>query len=268
MPELPEVETVLRALEHRIHGRKIVDVKVYYDAIIDGDVNVFVETLKNQSFQKFLRRGKYLIFQMDTCFFVSHLRMEGKYFIKEANEPLNKHEHVVFTLDDGMTLRYHDTRKFGRMELWPLDCDFNTFHNLGVEPNTDAFTSEYVYEVCKKKDMPLKTLLLKQDFIAGIGNIYADEILFATSLRPGRSCKRITKKDSVGIVEETNRILREAIQAGGTTIRSYTSIEGVHGRFQLSCMVHEQKVCKVCGTKIQMKRIGGRSSYYCPVCQK
>lgn len=268
MPELPEVETVLRSLEHRIKGKTIQDVIVYYDGIIDGDTDKFIKTLKGQTFNGFYRRGKYLIFQMDTCYFVSHLRMEGKYFIKQKEETRSKHEHVVFQFEDGSELRYHDTRKFGRMELYPLDLDFDSFHHLGVEPNSDLFTSDYVYRICKTRDMPLKTLLLKQDFIAGIGNIYADEILFAVGLRPGRNCKRIRHVDANRIVSETNRIIKEAIQAGGTTIRTYTALDGVHGRFQLHCMVHEQKVCKVCGLKIHMKRIGGRSSYYCPNCQK
>ncbi len=120
----------------------------------------------------------------------------------------------------------------------------------------------------KGRKVPLKTLLLDQHFTAGIGNIYADEILYACRLRPGRSCARITRKDEENIAREAKRILQDAIAAGGTTIRSYTSSLGVTGRFQLSCQVHTKKICGVCGNEIKIKYIGGRSSYYCPHCQR
>jgi formamidopyrimidine-DNA glycosylase len=175
--------------------------------------------------------------------------------------------HVIFQLDDGRQLRYRDTRKFGRMNLLPMDTDILTFHGLGPEPFWDSFNADYIREYCKGRKEPVKSLLLDQHFVAGIGNIYADEICFACGIRPGRSCARMTKKDRENLVTETRRILTRAIAAGGTTIRSYTSSLGVTGRFQLECMVHEQKVCKVCGNEIRMKWIGGRSSYYCPHCQ-
>ncbi|MGM9941401.1 MAG: bifunctional DNA-formamidopyrimidine glycosylase/DNA-(apurinic or apyrimidinic site) lyase [Bulleidia sp.] len=268
MPELPEVETVVRTLEHQISGACITDVEVRYSPIINGDPEEFRNRLIGNHFQRFERRGKYLIFRMDDCTLVSHLRMEGKFYIQKPEDPINRHMHVIIQLEDGRSLRYMDTRKFGRMEILPLTYDFSSYHDLGPEPFDPCFDASYLHAMRQGRSVPLKTFLLDQSVIAGIGNIYADEILFACGLRPGRSVRRITRLDEEHIVCETKRILKEAIEAGGTTIRSYTSSLGVTGRFQLSCMVHTMKTCRVCGSTIRVKYIGGRSSYYCPVCQK
>ena len=268
MPELPEVETVLRTLEREIRGKGIESVEVRYPNIIAGNPADFQEALKGQHFLDFRRRGKYLLFGMEDVTLVSHLRMEGKYFILPEDVRPDRHTHVIFRLDDGMTLRYHDTRKFGRMELFPKEIDLTHFHGLGPEPFSEEFSPSYIYACAHKRNVPVKSLLLDQSFAAGIGNIYADEICFASSIRPGRSSRRLTFAMCEAIHENTRRILRDAIYAGGTTIRSYTSSLGVTGLFQLECMVHTKAVCSKCGQKIKIKRIGGRSSYYCPHCQK
>lgn len=268
MPELPEVETVVRTLEKQIQGRQILKTTVFYPKMIEDDVDTFCSELAHQHFNTFHRRGKYLIFGMDDIILVSHLRMEGKFYLQKPEEPMDRHVHVVFDLDDGRQLRYHDTRKFGRMKLYPCDTDFVHFHDLGPEPFWDSFNPDYVHAYRKGRKEPLKSLLLDQRFVAGIGNIYADEILASCHLRPGRSCARITRKDEENLVRETRRIMKAAIAAGGTTIRSYTSSLGVTGRFQTECTVHMQKVCPRCGGPVKVKYIGGRSSYYCPHCQK
>ena len=268
MPELPEVETVVRTLESQIQDCRIEDISIRYAKIIDGDPEEFKQVLTGQCFRGFSRRGKYLLFYMDDVLFVSHLRMEGKFFLKDPDEPYSKHEHVCFLLDNGKELRYHDTRKFGRMELLDKETDLTSFHGLGPEPFDEAFNQEYIHRFIKGKRTKMKSLLLDQSFVAGIGNIYADEILFACGIRPGRSCAYLSKAEEEAIISETRHILRRAIAAGGTTIRTYTSSLGVTGLFQLECNVHEQKVCRKCGSNIKMKWIGGRSSYYCPVCQK
>ena len=267
MPELPEVETVVRTLEKQIGGRRIVKVKVRYDKMIIGDPREFEKKLKGETFRRFERRGKYLIFRMDHVTLISHLRMEGKFYIQSPQDEITRHMHVIFDLDDGSQLRYNDTRKFGRMRLVPLDYDFTHFKDLGPEPFLPSFNADYIHAFRQGKKTPLKSMLLDQSFTAGIGNIYADEILAACHLRPGRSCARITRQDEENIAYYTKKILKAAIAAGGTTIRSYTSSLGVTGRFQTDCTVHMQKTCGRCGGEIKVKYIGGRSSYYCPHCQ-
>jgi len=269
MPELPEVETVVRTLEHQIKGEEIRSVQVRYPKMIeDCTVRAFQQRLAGQHFRVFKRRGKYLLFYLDDLILCVHLRMEGKFYLQDPQEPLDRHMHVLFNLGSGRQLRYRDTRKFGRMSLLDCHTDFTHFHDMGPEPFDEAFNADYIHRWRQGRSEPVKSLLLDQHFVAGIGNIYADEILFACGVRPGRSCARLTRQEEAKIVQETRRILTAAIKAGGTTIRTYTSSLGVSGLFQLECMVHEQKKCRLCGSEIHMKFIGGRSSYYCPHCQK
>lgn len=269
MPELPEVQTVVSTLEHQIKDLEIVDIKVLYEPIVQ-DASKFKTSLLHQHFRVFLRRGKYLIFKMDDCYFVSHLRMEGKFFIQDPSEPITKHMHVILTLSNGKELRYHDTRKFGRMEIYPLTLDLDMFHDLGVEPLSDKFDFNYLYPILKKSHHALKQDLLDQHIIAGIGNIYADEICFYAKVDPRKRSNKLTKKQVNDIVLGTKEILENAIRAGGTTIRSYTSSLGVTGRFQLQCKVHQRKdeECYVCHSKIKKIVVASRGTYYCPKCQK
>lgn len=267
MPELPEVETVVRTLETQIKDQQIVGVEVYYPKIIQENQE-FCRTLLKEHFCTFSRRGKYLVFGMDHCQLVVHLRMEGKFYIEEAKAPLNKHIHVCFKLENGKELRYRDTRKFGRMEILSFQEEVGNIHGLGPEPFSSEFKGEYVYRWTRKKNLPLKSLLLDQRFVAGIGNIYADEILARLKLRPRFSAHRLTKKQCQDLVLLSREVLGRAIELGGSTIRSYTSSLGVTGRFQLECLVHGRKVCPSCQSFIKIIRVGGRSSYYCPHCQK
>jgi formamidopyrimidine-DNA glycosylase len=268
MPELPEVQTVLDTLALRIKDRAITDIRILYKPIVSCSEKRFKQSLIGQHFRTFKRRGKYLLFEMDDLTLVSHLRMEGKYFILDGDAPIGKHDHVIFDLDDGKQLRYNDVRKFGRMELIEKDGDYENFKDLGPEPFSDSFDREYCKEYLKNKKMPIKSVLLDQSFVAGIGNIYADEILFAMKIDPRSRADLLNEEEIDTMIRETRRILKEAIRAGGTTIRSYTSSLGVTGLFQLDLMVHTVKNCPVCASEIQKTVVGGRGTYYCPICQK
>ncbi|MBQ6560172.1 MAG: DNA-formamidopyrimidine glycosylase [Erysipelotrichaceae bacterium] len=268
MPELPEVQTVLDTLALRIKDRAITDIRILYKPIVSCSEKRFKQSLIGQHFRTFKRRGKYLLFEMDDLTLVSHLRMEGKYYILDEKTPISKHDHVIFVLDDGKQLRYNDVRKFGRMELIEKDEEYENFKDLGPEPFSDKFNLEYCRDYLKNKKTPIKTVLLDQSFVAGIGNIYADEILFAMKIDPRSRADLLDDKEIRTMIHETGRILNEAIQAGGTTIRSYTSSLGVTGLFQLDLMVHTIDNCPICHTKIQKTVIGGRGTYYCPNCQK
>lgn len=270
MPELPEVETVKKTLKRLILNEKIVDVKVFYPSMIEGvRLNEFIETIKNQTIRDIKRRGKWLLFELDNHYIVSHLRMEGKYFIHEFNEPLSKHEHVVFKLSN-KELRYQDTRKFGRMYLIEKDKleISKPINELGLEPWDTNLTISYLKEKYKKKSIPIKTTLLDQSIITGIGNIYADEILYLSKLSPLVKTNEVSDKNLEDIICYTRKVLEHAIELGGTTIRSYESSKGVHGLFQNELLVHNQNICPSCKAKISKIRVGGRGTYYCPNCQK
>ena len=268
MPELPEVETVVRSLEKRIKNKKVKDIDIRYKRIVNESPKVFLNTLKGETFRKFQRRGKYLLFYMDDIILVSHLRMEGKYsIVKDKSEP-TKHTHVIFYLNDGSELRYLDTRKFGRFELFPLDTDLRTFKDLGPEPFSKELNLNYARNYVRHKTIPVKQLLLDQSFIAGIGNIYADEILFKAKVNPNIKSNKLKDEDIKNIISSTRSILNNAIKAGGTTIRSFSSINHVTGRFQQKLLVHTKTICKKCNSKIKVVRINGRSTYYCPKCQR
>lgn len=267
MPELPEVETVRQTLRNLILGRTILDVKVYYNNIVDGDTETFINHMKNQKIMDVDRKGKYLIFQLNQRAFISHLRMEGKYLYENSDLPIEKHTHLVFCLDNGMDLRYHDTRKFGRIQEVPLDGydSVAPISKLGMEPFELDFLS--FYESIHHSQLPIKTVLLDQTKIAGLGNIYANEVLFRAKIHPLTKASALSKNKCQLIISTSIEVLNEAISQGGTTIRSFTS-NGIHGLFTQQLMVHGKEECGCCKHPILRKKINGRSAYYCPKCQK
>ena len=272
MPEIAEVETVRNTLKERILNKKIKEVKVFYEPMIESDLVSFKKNLIGASFIDIKRRGKWLIFETEHYYLLSHLRMEGKYFIKDKNEVKEKHEHVIFIFEDDTTLRYCDTRKFGRMNL-VLKADLENVESIkkqGLEPGDEQLTSEYLLKKFKNKKLPIKTVLLDQTIISGLGNIYANEDLFYAKINPLKPACNLTKDECEQIVVGSDIIIREAIRMGGTTIRSYTSSLGVTGRFQQNLKVHkrEKEPCLECSTLIENVKVGGRSTYYCSMCQK
>ena len=272
MPELPEVETVKETLKKIVLNKKIRKVEVLYPKIIEyPSVSDFINILKDKEIKDINRRGKWLMFNLGDYTLLSHLRMEGKFFLKNHDDEINKHEHVIFKFDDN-ELRYRDTRKFGRMYLYKSDevNDKKPLNELGLEPWDNNLTSTYLIEKYKTKKLPIKTVLLDQSIIVGIGNIYADEILFLSKINPLTKCSDLSKRDCEKIIKNTREVLENAIKLGGTTIRSYESSEGVHGLFQNELYVHnkENEKCPNCNTKIKKIRVGGRGTYYCSKCQK
>ena len=272
MPEIAEVETVRNTLKKRILHKKIKKVEVYYEPMIESNIDAFKKNLVGESFIDIKRRGKWLIFETEKYYLLSHLRMEGKYFIKDKQEIKDKHEHVIFTFIDDTTLRYADTRKFGRMNLILKTEIDNTecIKKQGLEPGDKKLTADYLLKKFAKKQLPIKTVLLDQTIISGLGNIYANEVLFAAGINPLTKACNLTKEDCERIVKSAEEIIKEAINMGGTTIRSYTSSLGVTGKFQQNLKVHkrEKEKCLVCGTAIENIKVGGRSTYFCPNCQK
>lgn len=272
MPELPEVETVKNVLKKRILNKKIKEVRIIYSKMIDSDLEEFKKILIGNEFKDILRVGKWLIFELNNHYLLSHLRMEGKYFLKNFEEEVQKHEHIIIVFNDGLDLRYHDTRKFGRMkmikknELW----DTLEIKKQGKEPFDNTLTSDYLLKKFKNKKLPIKSVLLDQEIISGLGNIYANEVLFASLIHPLRAASSLTEMECEKLISSSKKILLKAIDEGGTTIKSYTSSLGVTGNYQKYLQVHKREgsPCVRCGSKIIRIKVGGRSTYYCEKCQK
>ncbi len=272
MPEIAEVETVRNTLKKRILNKPIKSVNVRYTKMIESNLEEFKKVLVGRSFLDIKRRGKWLIFDLGDYYLLSHLRMEGKYFIKNHEEELNKHEHVIITFTDNTDLRYHDTRKFGRMNLIKKEelATAEEIAKQGLEPGDKNLTANYLVDKFKKKRLPIKTVLLDQTIISGLGNIYANEVLFAAGIDPLKKACDVSLEEASRIVTESNRIIKAAIKMGGTTIKSYTSSLGVTGRFQQYLCVHKREgmPCLKCGTTILNMKVNGRSTYFCPKCQE
>lgn len=268
MPELPEVETVKETLKKKLLNKTITKIEILEQQIIEyPSIEDFKKQIINQTIKDIKRRGKWLLFELNDYYLLSHLRMEGKYNIK-TNEKINKHEHVIFYFDN-FNLRYQDTRKFGRMYLYKKEETFNRkpLNELGLEPWDKELNENYLYDKYKKINKPIKTTLLDQSIITGIGNIYADEILYYSKINPLTKTKELKQEEIKKIIDNTKLVLEQAIKKGGTTIKSFTSSEGIHGGYQQELLVHNQYRCKKCKEKIEIIKIGGRSTYYCPQCQ-
>lgn len=274
MPELPEVETVKEALNQTVKGQTIKEIELRYEPMVKNmSADEFKEKLINQTIQAVSRRGKYLVFHFDDYQLLSHLRMEGKYFYVDSDFELNPHVHVIFTLENGKRLLYQDTRKFGTYHLYDKAIDLETtapFQVLGLEPFATEFTPSYVKEKIQNKKKPIKSLLLDQTIVCGLGNIYVDEVLYRARLHPLTSSSELTDKDIENVVKYTVEVLARAIELGGTTIRTFRSSHGVSGTFQNELLVHQRKGenCYECHTPIEKIKVGGRGTYFCPTCQK
>lgn len=271
MPELPEVETVKRGLEKYCLNKTIHDVIVKHENIIANlSSQDFIEKIKNQTICSFSRKGKFLIIHLDKSNLLVHLRMEGKF--KFEKELIDKHSHVIFNFNDGDILIYHDVRKFGKIYYFEKDTDIYAnlpLSKLGLEP-MEVNDEIYLFEKLKKVNLPIKAALLEQSILAGIGNIYADEICFMAKLHPKQDIFYLDDEDYINIANAAKIVIDKAILAGGTTIRSYTSSLGVTGLFQLQLNVHTKKgePCPCCGNIVVKTRVAGRGTYLCEKCQK
>ena len=270
MPELPEVETVRSILEKNILNKTIIDIDIRYDKILQNSSKQdFINKLKNQTFLEMKRKGKYLICVLNDYYLIVHLRMEGKFFLMH-DEPLSNHDHIIFKFKDS-ELRYNDTRKFGTMHIFEKNIDItkiNPLLKVGLEPFENGFDINYLKPFFRKSNKPIKTTLLDQTIIAGLGNIYVDEVLFMCNIHPLQKTKSLTDIQIESIVENSKIVLKKAITLGGTTIRSFQSSHDITGRFQNHLLVHTKNKCPNCNKKILKIKVGGRGTYYCEDCQK
>ncbi len=271
MPEMPEVETVRRVLNEKVVGKTIKKV-IINDPVIIKEIKLeeFADIVHMQTINAINRYGKYLLFDLGTYTLVSHLRMEGKYFTYQTHE-FSKHDHIGFEFTDGSLLVYNDTRKFGTMHLLPTSEVFEhkALKKLGIEPLNDKLTFNYLQSKAKGKQKTVKEFLLDQTVICGLGNIYVDEVLFMSKIHPQTRVSSLKPRHFKAIVENTNIVIKKAIDEGGTTVKSFMASNEAHGLFQHSLNVYGRKdeLCVNCQTPIDKIKVGGRGTHFCPHCQ-
>lgn len=276
MPELPEVETVVKGLRPLITDRIVTAVEIREENMIaypEADIQAFKDSLIGSKIDAINRRGKYIIIELNTDKnMVIHLRMTGKLLVKEVKEFRDKHTHVIFSLNDGQEIRFNNIRKFGRVYLIDKNHPEQAggLSDLGPEPLSEDLTLTDFKKLFKNRRALMKSLLLNQHFVAGIGNIYADEILFLSGVRPDRTADTLTEDEKEKIYHNMRHILKKGIIYGGTSFSDYVNAFGEKGSFQEELKVHQREgeECYSCGTKINKIKVSGRSTYFCPKCQK
>jgi formamidopyrimidine-DNA glycosylase len=274
MPELPEVETTRRGIEPRVTGRRIASVQVY-DARLRWPVPSTLPSLVEAS--RILavdRRSKYLLFRLagkhGRGTLLVHLGMTGSLRLFTAAPPRQRHDHVDVVLDDGSVLRYHDPRRFGSMQWLPGAAPSHPLlDGLGPEPFDPGFDADYLHAMTRGRRAAIKTLLMDNRIVVGVGNIYAAESLFRAGIRPQTPAGRVSRARLGALVGAVREVLAEAIAKGGSTLRDFVDSAGEPGYFQLDYRVYgrEGEPCRVCATPIRNRRLGQRASCYCPVCQ-
>jgi formamidopyrimidine-DNA glycosylase len=275
MPELPEVEHVVRALRRSVGGRRILAAEIKLSRLLVGSSPAsFKRKLRGARIDGVNRRGKYILIELDNQqVLVVHLRMTGKFLCIGADQPLPPYPHVVFYLDDDRRLVFCDMRQFGRMRLLPAKklSALPQIEALAPEPLTDDFSLTYFLETLSKSRRSLKQLLLDQRRILGLGNIYASEALFLARISPLKPADSLSKKRALRLHQAIREILQEAIDAGSTLRIDLTDGNGSYfGTTERFWRVYERagEPCVNCGAHIRRLVQGGRSTYYCPRCQR
>ncbi len=277
MPELPEVESLRRILSRSAVGRTIVGARIGTLPLRRRVVPDFGAQVAGRTIERISRRAKYLMFELSgDAIILAHLGMSGSITQRHGNFDARefdvKHAHLEFALDDATRLVYNDPRRFGMVRLITRDdlAAIDELKGIGPEPLSADFNADYLTAQARGKKVAIKNLIMDQKIVAGVGNIYASEILFHAGVRPTRRAGRVKRGEIDLIVEFTPKILRAAIGSGGTTFRSYRDSRGKPGAFSKRLMVYgrEGEPCYVCGTPIRNVVVGQRASFYCPKCQR
>ncbi|HZK43363.1 MAG TPA: bifunctional DNA-formamidopyrimidine glycosylase/DNA-(apurinic or apyrimidinic site) lyase [Syntrophomonadaceae bacterium] len=268
MPELPEIETVKKGMQVNI-GAKITNIEIYREDIIKAK-DFDSSELYGQTISNIRRRGKFLIFNLEKDYnVIFHLGMSGRFYMIDASEEISeKHVHIVIHLDNQKKLLYQDTRRFGG--VWLVKDLFAFFTKMGVEPLTKDFNADYLYKITRKRKIAIKSLILNQHLIAGIGNIYADESLFMAGIRPDKKAGLLTFDEADKLCKAIKQVLKNAIKERGTTFSDFRDSYNQLGNYQNFLQIYGRtnEKCFNCDTLLERQKIGGRSSHYCPKCQQ
>ncbi|OPY58098.1 MAG: Formamidopyrimidine-DNA glycosylase [Pelotomaculum sp. PtaU1.Bin035] len=274
MPELPEVETVKRTLQPKLAGLTFTDVQIFLPKIIrTPEPEEFKAKLINKKIVKVNRRGKYLLINLNGGLNLAvHLRMTGSLVYCEPDKPLSKYTHLILSLSNNSQLRFADMRQFGRIWLVP-DTSMNDlagYKDLGIEPLDNLFTKGFLKKELRRRHVRIKPLLLDQTFIAGLGNIYTDEVLHRAKINPERLATTLSPREIARLFHAIQEVLQEGIENRGTTVRDFIDGDGRAGNYQEFLQVYnrEGKPCCHCSQNILRKKVCGRSTYFCPSCQK
>jgi formamidopyrimidine-DNA glycosylase len=269
MPELPEVETVRRSLLPIVGAR--IEAVYVFDARLRRPVAADLPTrLPGRVIHDVARRGKYLLFDLaDNTYLLAHLGMSGALLLRRGDVDRAPHDHVRLHFADGRHLTYNDPRRFGILRLGRL-AELTELHNVGPDPLADEFSLGALAALAHGRKKPIKNLLMDQQGLGGIGNIYANEILFRAGLRPGRQARRLTRAELARLFESVRAVLGAAVDLGGSSISDYRDAGGRPGYFQLHLTVYDRAgaPCPRCATAIKRVVHAGRSSFYCPRCQR
>jgi formamidopyrimidine-DNA glycosylase len=276
MPELPEVEVICRGIRTFLLGRTITAVRSSGKNLRHPvPIKSMQREMVNQTITSVERRAKFLQISLAGGeMLIIHLGMTGNLGIFPPATTHAKHDHVLWSLDDGTELRYNDSRRFGSIHFLRAEevpgREETIFKTTGPEPFSNTFSAEYLQKMAKDKSLAVKLFIMTNQTVAGIGNIYANESLFAAGIRPARKIQTLTRKEWARLVSEIRTILHEAIECGGSTISDFLNASRERGYFQMNFKVYgrEGKKCLHCSAKIEKQKLGGRSSYFCPRCQK
>lgn len=272
MPELPEVETVRRGLMRIAAGRQINGIDVLYGKTITNDVEEFRQALIGQTITDIDRRGKYLLFRFtNQLTMVSHLRMEGSYFNQPTGGEVDKHTHVIFHFTDQTDLCYRDTRKFGRMTLVKTGNEYEVggLKTIGPEPTEHDFKLDYFIDILKHSRGKIKPFLLNQSHVAGLGNIYCDEVLWMAKINPEQPANSLSDTQASILRKSIISEIKRATKLHGTTVHTFKNAFGNAGEFQneLQAYGHAGEPCPRCGTTMIKIKVAQRGTTYCPQCQ-
>lgn len=269
MPELPEVETTRRGIEPHIVGKKVVQVIVRQPSLRWPVSEELAQCLTGRTVISVSRRAKYLFLETGTGKVMMHLGMSGSLRILHQSVAAGKHDHLDIVFEDGCLLRFRDPRRFGSV-FW-LDGDEHVLlQNLGPEPLSAEFTGHYLHTLSRRRKVAVKMFIMNSRVVVGIGNIYANEVLYLAGIRPGKAASRISRPRYILLVDAIRQVLSRAIEAGGTSIRDFVRENGSPGYFQQLLMVYGRgrQPCLLCQTLLKEIRQGGRSTVYCPSCQQ
>lgn len=271
MPELPEVETTLRGIAPHVERQKVTAVRVYDRRLRWPVPSDLARRLVGRVVDRVERRSKYLLFRIGKGTLIVHLGMTGSMRMYRAPPALRRHDHIDLEFGNGVLLRYHDPRRFGAM-LWCVGeaSGHPLLAALGPEPLSQAFDADHLFKATRTRNAAIKLALMDSHVVVGIGNIYANEALFRAGILPTRAARRISRLRLGRLVDAVRQTLTDAIAKGGSTLRDYVDSEGRPGYFQQSYFVYGRagEQCRVCDSRIRRSRIGGRSTYSCPRCQR